>query len=467
MIESMSKANDFRTPIEYLSKFLDYLEVNDIYSDASRIRAVRSLRYLSDFMPLENPSREQIEKYVLYAKRNKGNANKTIENHLAALVHYNRMLGIEIWVPKSRKEYADQQYVATREDLQKILKYCAAQPEKEYSHLLTAIFLASSSTGARVGELARINIDDLKNDGIYIRAEKREGNRIVGVAPEVMEYLVDFRDNWRLRPTDPSDKGLFVWYYREAKGVTVAKRYSADSLRNLIREKAKAAGCEGVNSHSLRRFAATELFRQNADFRRVQFHLGHSDPKSTLRYVKMVDEIEARRNAELLRPFFQEIIEREVRNNMNWARDLKRKIVAGNQQEFSNTVANPGESNAPRKIAGIELAKVMKTNAVYNQMEEQARLEENETEILVSNNTKEVKRVRGKEVYEPNNTRGEGFEPSLSIEKQLSRLPPYRWAIPAHAVKRSWRSLATCSSTSSKSSFSRVTTSPEGRIILA
>ena len=410
----MPRISDFRNPIEHLDKFLDYLEVNDIYSDASRTRAIRSLKYLSGFMPLENPPRELIEKYVLYAKRNKGNANKTIENHLASLVHYNRMLGYEIWVPKSRKEYTDQQYVATREDLKKILRHCGAQPEKEYSHLLTAIFLASSSTGARVGELARINTDDLKNDGIYIRAEKREGNRIVGVAPEVMEYLVDFRDNWRLKPSDPSDKGLFVWYYRKAKGITVVKRYSADSLRNLIREKAKAAGCEGVNSHSLRRFAATELFRQNADFRRVQFHLGHSDPKSTLRYVKMVDEIEARRNAELLRPFFQEVIEREVRKGMKKVRDLNKTKNAGNQQEFSNTVAEQALYNFNRISAGIELMNNLIVDIGSIPLEEESEIGENGSVLLVETNEKEVKRVRGTKVSEANLARGEGLEPSLS-----------------------------------------------------
>ncbi len=84
-------------------------------------------------------------------------------------------------------------------------------------------------------------------------------------------------------------------------------------LRNLIRERAADAGCPKVNSHSLRRFAATELFRRGAEFRRVQFHLGHADPKSTMVYVKMVDEIEARRNAELLRPFFQKHIKKEVK----------------------------------------------------------------------------------------------------------------------------------------------------------
>ncbi len=84
-------------------------------------------------------------------------------------------------------------------------------------------------------------------------------------------------------------------------------------------------------------------------------------------------------------------------------------MVAGNQREFSNTVTNPGESCARRKIAGIELVKGLEINAVSDQIEEQVRLEENEADLLVPNNTKEVKSVHGKEVYEPNNTRGEAF----------------------------------------------------------
>ncbi len=299
---------------EQIDRFLRYLEINDIYSDSTRTRAVRSIRYLSRFFPLEDPSREDIQQYIL-ANRRKGNANKTLENHLSALVHYNRMLGHEIWVPKQRKQQSPQQYVPTPEDLEKILAYTQSFPEREYSSLLTAIFATAASTGARVGELARINVDDIRPEdgGIYIRAEKRERNRIVGVPEEVLALLSDYVSRYRLTPSDRTDRGLFTWHHRTADGGRITKRYSPDSLRNLIRERARDAGCPKVNSHSLRRFAATELFRRGAEFRRVQFHLGHADPKSTMVYVKMVDEIEARRNAELLRPFFQKHIEKEVK----------------------------------------------------------------------------------------------------------------------------------------------------------
>ena len=297
---------------ELESRFTDYLEVNDIYSESTRVRAIRSLRYLSGFMEIENPGRDEVENFVRMARR-KSNTNKTIENHLLALVHFNRMLGHEIWVPRQRKQETPQQYVATPEDVEKMLKYAREFPGRDYSTLLTAIFLTASSTGMRIGELARLNVEDVRpmDGGIFVRAEKREQKRIVGVPEEVLEYLQDYINGHRLKPSDRNDRGLFTWYHRE-RNKQVVKRYSADSLRNLIRERAEAAGCHGVNSHSLRRFAATELFRRGAEFRRVQFHLGHRDPKSTMRYVKMVDEIEARRNAELLRPFFQGHVKKEA-----------------------------------------------------------------------------------------------------------------------------------------------------------
>ena len=411
---------------EMKERFLDYLEVNDIYSEESSKRAVNSLRYLSQFMPVEKPSKEDVEKYVRYARR-KGNINKTIENHLAALIHYNRMIGVEIWTPKLRKELTEQQYVATKEDLEKIFRHISTVPSREYAHLLRAIFLTAASTGARIGEIARINIDDLRDDGIYIRAEKREKNRIVGVSPEVLEYLRDYRDHYRLAPTDRTDKGLFVWYHRMGKGLTVTMRYTKDSLRNLIRERARDAGCSNVNSHSLRRFAATELFRSGADFRRVQFHLGHADPKSTMPYVLLIDELEARKNGELLRPFFRRFVEEGMRIGHN---DRSAGLSGVDSQPLQD-VANIGVGD-DSKLRGHGFSDEKDVNFPKNVKEE--NITGTQSAITVEAKTREVNRVRGHAISEANIARGEGFEPSLSFEKQLSRLPPYRWAIPAQLL---------------------------------
>ena len=181
--------------------------------------------------------------------------------------------------------------------------------------LLSAIFITATTTGARVGELARINVEDVRPDdgGIYIRAEKTERNRIVGVPKEVLDYLVDFIENYRLKPTDQGDKSLFTWHSSTRGRKRHVSGYNSDTLRNLIRRTAADAGCRRIHSHSLRHFTGTELYRRGGDFRRVQFHLGHKDPKRTLTYVRLIDEEEARRNAELLRPFFQKELKKEVK----------------------------------------------------------------------------------------------------------------------------------------------------------
>ena len=397
---------------EMKERFLDYLEVNDIYSEESSKRAVNSLRYLSQFMPIESPSKEDIEKYVRFARR-KGNINKTIENHLAALIHYNRMIGVELWTPKLRKELTEQQYVATKEDLEKIFRYISTIPSREYSSLLKAIFLTAASTGARIGEIARINVDDLRDDGIYIRAEKREKNRIVGVAPEVLEFLDDYKNRYRLTPTDRTDKGLFVWYHRLGKGHTVTMRYTKDSLRNLIRERARDAGCSNVNSHSLRRFAATELFRSGADFRRVQFHLGHADPKSTMPYVLLIDELEARKNGELLRPFFRRFAEEGMRSGQNGR-------AAGSPGMDSHQLGKAVKScvGNESKIHASEFFD--EKNGYFTKTVNAENVTGTQSNIPGKKKTKEVNRMRGHAISEANIARGEGFEPSLSLRNSLA-----------------------------------------------
>ena len=397
---------------EMKERFLDYLEVNDIYSEESSKRAVNSLKYLSQFMPVERPSKEDVEKYVRFARR-KGNINKTIENHLAALIHYNQMMGVEVWTPKLRKELTEQQYVATKEDLENIFKYISSVPSREYSHLLKAIFLTAASTGARIGEIARINTDDLKEDGIYIRAEKREKNRIVGVAPEVLQYLRDYRDHYRLTPTDRTDKGLFVWYHRLGKGRTVTMRYTKDSLRNLIRERARDAGCSNVNSHSLRRFAATELFRSGADFRRVQFHLGHADPKSTMPYVLLIDELEARKNGELLRPFFRRFVEENMRTGHG-------EINTGSTGMDSHPLLEAEIQCAGSEMKNCTHVDLSKKSEDFPKPVNFGNTQETQSTVPAETITKEVKRVRGHAISEANIARGEGFEPSLSLRNSLA-----------------------------------------------
>ncbi|MCL4447078.1 MAG: site-specific integrase [Candidatus Thermoplasmatota archaeon] len=309
---------DTGLPEETRQKFWDYLQykrTDHTYSKSTFDRYVRSLNYLSTVIPIERPTSEDIENYKRMAGL-RGDKPKTIENCLYALTHFNEMLGYNVPVAaKQRKQAPKQQYVPLPDEIEKIFKYALEIADKQYSSLITAVFVVATTTGARIGELARINVDDIDpKRGIYINAEKKERSRWVGVPKEAIDFILKFIRTDRLTPTNRGDKGLFTCVTHPKKGETIVKRYEPESLRNFIRERGRAAGIPNMNSHSNRRFVATELFRRGADLRRVQFHLGHSDISSVLPYVKLSEEIEARRNGEMLRPFFKKVFKRRKHN---------------------------------------------------------------------------------------------------------------------------------------------------------
>jgi hypothetical protein len=56
-----------------------------------------------------------------------------------------------------------------------------------------------------------------------------------------------------------------------------------------------------------------EPFRQGAEFRRMQFHLGHRELKSTIAYLNLSKEVEARNNTRLLPPSFKKVLKSKVK----------------------------------------------------------------------------------------------------------------------------------------------------------
>ena len=57
-----------------------------------------------------------------------------------------------------------------------------------------------------------------------------------------------------------------------------------------FRRAAKAAGFQGLGFHDLRIFRATKWNRMGVDLRTIQQMLGHSDIKTTMRYVRYLDK---------------------------------------------------------------------------------------------------------------------------------------------------------------------------------
>lgn len=95
--------------------------------------------------------------------------------------------------------------------------------------------------------------------------------------PSLNNYLV----NWRYKPL-PNHRN-YVFIKRNGKRVT------QDYLRKTVKYAARQVGIEWVNPYSFRHFFATNLLRNKVNIRVVQELMGHSDIKTTARYLHIVE----------------------------------------------------------------------------------------------------------------------------------------------------------------------------------
>ena len=95
-----------------------------------------------------------------------------------------------------------------------ILKFCDQQYHKEIWFRNRVIIEVLAYTGIRIGELEKINIEDVKDGYLYIRSEKMERDRLVPLPQGLQEDIKEYVEKYRMR-SDPralftSEKGRMV-----------------------------------------------------------------------------------------------------------------------------------------------------------------------------------------------------------------------------------------------------------------
>ena len=131
--------------------------------------------------------------------------------------------------------------------------------------------------GARIGEIVQINLSDIQENGIRIRSEKGEAERIIGLPDKIMDdvkkYIKDYRPN-----TDQT-----------ALLTTPKGRMTYDYIRNIAKRIGAYTGIKKFHWHAARHWCATALLKgyrgaKPIDIRMVQIHLGHRSLRTTQRY---------------------------------------------------------------------------------------------------------------------------------------------------------------------------------------
>ncbi|MCL2818442.1 MAG: tyrosine recombinase XerC [Actinomycetia bacterium] len=135
------------------------------------------------------------------------------------------------------------------------------------------------ATGARVGELSRLDIRDVDRvGGVVVLTGKGNKQRMVPLYAEAIEKLETYLEQSRpLLEGKLSNPAVFL----SSRG----NRLSSDAIRRVVKFYARSAlGSDEITPHSFRHSFATDLLSGGADLRTVQELLGHANLSTTQIY---------------------------------------------------------------------------------------------------------------------------------------------------------------------------------------
>jgi integrase/recombinase XerD len=150
-----------------------------------------------------------------------------------------------------------------------------------------ALFECMYVTGMRLGEVVRLEVDDVDFSlgELFIRSGKGRKDRVVPLGRLSVSYLSEWIHKgrkWFLR--DESQKALFL-----NRG---GRKLPPANIRHWFSKYLAAVGIkrEGLTPHSIRHSCATHLLENGADIRYVAELLGHESLETTSDYTRGVAE---------------------------------------------------------------------------------------------------------------------------------------------------------------------------------
>jgi integrase/recombinase XerD len=192
---------------------------------------------------------------------------------------------------KSPRVHQDSSYnILTDEELSRMLG--AARVTNYRDYVLLAVM---SGGGLREAEVVGIKIGDFQDVGagqVLLRVRgKGDKIRNVPLSPDLWSLLQRFvlHSGRSLNSHADARKPLFVSRVGKNKPLTTR------SVQNIVKKYVRAAGItKPISPHSIRHTVGTNMAVNEAPLLVIQQFLGHSDPKTTMRYIRRAEELATR-----------------------------------------------------------------------------------------------------------------------------------------------------------------------------
>lgn len=189
---------------------------------------------------------------------------------------------------KSPRVRQDPSYnVLTEEEVSRILSAARTRSYRDY--VLLAVMAGCGLREAEVVDVRIGDFQDLGEDRVQLRVRgKGEKIRNVPVSPRLWSLVQRFVLTSGRTFTSHADarKPLFV------SRVGVDKPLTTRSVQNIVKKYVRLAGiAKAISPHSIRHTVGTNMALNEAPLLVIQQFLGHSDPKTTLRYIRRAEEL--------------------------------------------------------------------------------------------------------------------------------------------------------------------------------
>lgn len=284
---------------DYLADFLDYMEVE-------KGRSLKTIEnyslYLNRFYEFAGDIKvgkidlDLVSKWRKWLNRYKGEdgreVSKTTQNyHLIALRSFLKYLArrdVKALAPEKIELANSKRPQVSFLDADEVMALFDACDTNNIIGLRDrAVLELLFSTGLRVSELVKLNIDSINLDkGEFSIRGKGQKDRPVYVSDSAKEAIHNY-----LKQRKDSYEALFVQASKRKneEDVTISRLTTRTIQRIVERYRTKAGITKHVTPHTLRHSFATDLLGNGADLRSVQSLLGHANIATTQIYTHVTD----------------------------------------------------------------------------------------------------------------------------------------------------------------------------------
>lgn len=271
---------------DILSRYSEDLQLKGL-SDRTIEMYVRAVRQLTKHYRKspEKISDEELRQYFLY------NKNQRKWSRVASTIS---LCGIKyLYTLTLKREWTNLKFV--RPEKEKKLPVILSKREVKlildrvhYPHH-RACLKVIYSLGLRIGEATHLQIPDIDSDRMFVHIRRGKGNkdRLILLPERTLQILRAFYRTHR----NP------LWIFpapergRYSKMPISEKPIPISSIQIAFREARDASGVhKKVSVRHLRHSYATHLLEAGVNLRHVQDYLGHTDPKTTMIYTRLIKQ---------------------------------------------------------------------------------------------------------------------------------------------------------------------------------